>query len=91
MTADQTVERAANKLQRLANQLAGEGGLKAKLAQPLAEDADLIRKLLELGRCAVDFLIGCHFLVGGSSPVSVRQIRADARRDTIVARAAKTP
>ena len=45
MTADQTVERAANKLQRLANQLAGEGGLKAKLAQPLAEDADLIRKM----------------------------------------------
>ncbi len=45
MTADKTVERAANKLQRLANQLAGEGGLKAKLAQPLAEDADLIRKM----------------------------------------------
>jgi hypothetical protein len=45
MTADQTVERAANKLQKLANQLAGEGGLKAKLAQPLAEDADLIRKM----------------------------------------------
>lgn len=45
MTADQTVERAAKKLQQLANQLAGEGGLKAKLAQPLAEDADLIRKM----------------------------------------------
>ena len=45
MTADQKAERAANKLQRLANQLAGEGGLKAKLAQPLAEDADLIRKM----------------------------------------------
>src|SRR2546426_3273640 len=45
MTADQTVERAADKLQELANQLAGEGGLKAKLAQPLAEDADLIRKM----------------------------------------------
>ena len=45
MTADQTVERAANKLQRFANQLAGAGGLKAKLAQPLAEDADLIRKM----------------------------------------------
>ena len=45
MTADQTVERAANKLQQLANQLAGEGGLKSKLAQPLAEDADLIRKM----------------------------------------------
>jgi hypothetical protein len=45
MTADQTVERAANKLQQLANQLAGEGGLKSKLAQPLAEDADLSRKM----------------------------------------------
>ena len=45
MTADQTVERAAKKLQQLANQLAGEGGFKGKLAQPLAEDADLIRKM----------------------------------------------
>jgi hypothetical protein len=45
MTADQTVERAASKLQQLANQFAGEGGLKAKLAEPLAEDADLIRKM----------------------------------------------
>ena len=45
MTADQTVERAARKLQQLANQFAGEGGLKAKLAEPLAEDADLIRKM----------------------------------------------
>src|SRR5438477_2657132 len=44
-TADQKVERAANKLQQLANQLAGEGGVKGKLAEPLAEDADLIRKM----------------------------------------------
>ena len=44
-TTDQKVERAANKLQQLANQLAGEGGVKAKLAEPLAEDADLIRKM----------------------------------------------
>jgi len=44
-TADQRVERAANKLQRLANQLAGEGGVKGKLAEPLTEDADLIRKM----------------------------------------------
>ena len=44
-TADQKVERAANKLQQLANGLAGEGGVKAKLAEPLAEDADFIRKL----------------------------------------------
>jgi hypothetical protein len=45
MTADQTVERAANKLRELADQMAGEGGVKAKLAQPLAEDADFIRKM----------------------------------------------
>jgi hypothetical protein len=44
-TADQKVERAASKLQQLANGLAGEGGVKAKLAEPLAEDADFIRKL----------------------------------------------
>ena len=44
-TADQKVERAANKLQQFANQLAGEGGVRAKLAEPLAEDADLIRKM----------------------------------------------
>jgi len=44
-TADQKVERAANRLQQLANDLAGEGGVKAKLAGPLAEDADFIRKL----------------------------------------------
>jgi hypothetical protein len=43
--ADQKVERAANKLQQLASQMAGEGGVKAKLAEPLAEDADFIRKL----------------------------------------------
>jgi hypothetical protein len=44
-TADQSVERAADKLQELASDLAGEGGFKAKLAEPLAEDADLIRKM----------------------------------------------
>lgn len=44
-TADQKVEHAADKLQGFANDLAGEGGLKAKLAQPLADDADLIRKM----------------------------------------------
>src|SRR5947208_6172847 len=44
-TADHKVERAANKLQQLANQLAGEGGVMGKLADPLAEDADLIRKM----------------------------------------------
>jgi hypothetical protein len=43
--ADQTLESAAAKLQGLADRMAGEGGLKAKLAEPLAEDADLIRKM----------------------------------------------
>ena len=45
MTADQTVERAANKLRQLADQMAGEGGVWAKLADPLAEDADFITKM----------------------------------------------
>ena len=44
-TADQKVEHVADKLQSLANQMAADGGLKAKLAEPLAEDADLIRKM----------------------------------------------
>ena len=44
-TADRTVERAADKLQQLANQLAGQGGLKGKLAEPLADDADLLRRM----------------------------------------------
>jgi hypothetical protein len=43
--ADQKLEQAADKLQQFANRMAKEGGLKSKLAQPLAEDADLIRKL----------------------------------------------
>jgi hypothetical protein len=43
--ADQKVDQAADKVQELANRMAGEGGAKAKLADPLAEDADLIRKM----------------------------------------------
>jgi hypothetical protein len=44
-TADQRVETLAAKLQALADRAAAEGGAKAKLARPLAEDADFIRKL----------------------------------------------
>jgi hypothetical protein len=44
-TADQKVDQAAEKMQQLANRMADEGGLKAKLAQPFAEDANFIRKL----------------------------------------------
>ena len=43
--ADQTVERAAEKLQQIADEAAAQGGLKAKLAQPLADDAALLRQL----------------------------------------------
>ena len=43
--ADQTVERAADKLRATAERLSREDGIKAKLAQPLAEDAEFLRKL----------------------------------------------
>jgi hypothetical protein len=42
---DQTVERAADKLETLAHKAAAEGGVKAKLAGELAEDAAFVRKL----------------------------------------------
>jgi hypothetical protein len=42
---DQLVEQAANRLQQLAEKAAAEGGVKAKLAAPLAEDAAFVRKL----------------------------------------------
>ena len=44
-TADQRVEEAAEKLQELADRMAVEDGFKSKLAEPLADDADLMRKL----------------------------------------------
>ena len=43
--ADAKIDRAADKLQQAADRAAAEGGLKAKLAPKLAEDADLVRKL----------------------------------------------
>src|SRR5919108_5139829 len=43
--ADQTIERAADKLQELANKAAAQNGFKRKLAQPLADDAEFLRKL----------------------------------------------
>jgi hypothetical protein len=43
--ADQTVERVADKLQELANKAAAQDGIKRKLAQPLADDAEFLRKL----------------------------------------------
>src|SRR5918911_3265072 len=42
---DEKIDRLADKLQELAQRSAAEGGTKAKLAQPLAEDAEFIRRL----------------------------------------------
>jgi len=43
--ADLLVDRAANRLQELADRAAAEGGLAAKLAPELADDAAFLRKL----------------------------------------------
>jgi hypothetical protein len=43
--ADQLVEKGADRLQQLADQAAASGGVKAKLAQELADDAAFLRKL----------------------------------------------
>jgi hypothetical protein len=43
--ADQIVDKAAARLQELADRAAAEGGVTAKLAQPLADDAAFLRKL----------------------------------------------
>jgi hypothetical protein len=44
-TADEKVDHAADKLQSLADRAAADEGLEHKLAQPLADDADFLRKL----------------------------------------------
>lgn len=43
--ADQVIDRAADRLREFADRAAAEGGVAAKLAEPLAEDAAFIRKL----------------------------------------------
>jgi hypothetical protein len=42
---DALVDKAANRLQKLADQAAVDGGVKAKLAQEFADDANFLRKL----------------------------------------------
>src|ERR671936_2276732 len=42
---DQLVERSADRLEELSHQAAAKGGVGAKIAQPLAEDAAFLRKL----------------------------------------------
>jgi hypothetical protein len=43
--ADQIVDKAANRLQELAERAAREGGVASKIAEPLADDAAFLRKL----------------------------------------------
>lgn len=43
--ADQLVDKAASRLQGMADKAAAEGGVKAKFAQELADDAEFLRKL----------------------------------------------
>jgi hypothetical protein len=43
--ADLLVDKAASRLQEFADKAAAEGGVAAKLAQPLADDAAFLRKL----------------------------------------------
>jgi len=43
--ADQVIDRAADRLREFAERAAAEGGITAKLAEPLAEDAALLRNL----------------------------------------------
>lgn len=43
--ADDAIDHAADKLQEQAERAAADGGLKGKLAQPLADDAEFLRKL----------------------------------------------
>lgn len=42
---DETVEKVADKLQEAAGKAAGEGGLRTKVADELADDAAFVRKL----------------------------------------------
>jgi hypothetical protein len=43
--ADQAVEKAAEKLDRIVRQAQSQGGVKAKVANALAEDPEFLRKL----------------------------------------------
>lgn len=42
---DQLIDRAANRLRETADRMATQGGVTAKLAEPLADDAAFLRKL----------------------------------------------
>ena len=42
---DQLIDRAADRLREVSDRAAAQGGLAAKIAQPLAEDAAFLRKL----------------------------------------------
>src|SRR5215211_3902951 len=72
-------------------ELAQELGVVGERLRELRLHAALQREpvglLLELVRCGVE---AAHFLVGGSSPVAIRQIRDESRRAATVATAPKS-
>jgi hypothetical protein len=43
--ADQLIDQAADRLQTFVDEAAAEGGFKAKLAEPLADDVALLRRM----------------------------------------------
>jgi hypothetical protein len=43
--SDQLIDQAADRLQEFAREAAAEGGIKAKIAEPLADDAALLRRM----------------------------------------------
>jgi hypothetical protein len=76
---DVLVDKAANRLQKFANQATAEGGVKAKLGQELADDAAFLRKLKPSlmvarakGRAPTDQKPG-HDVVAPSAPQLGRQ------------------
>src|SRR5262249_59570844 len=84
------------RLEQARLQLADEVRVLGERLGELRLDAALARQLvgepLKLVRRSFHLLVGRgHFRVGGSSPVSVRQIPAAVRRDTAVASAARAP
>jgi len=82
MTAvDEKLDRAADRLEALAGRAAGEGGIKAKLAVPLAEDADFLRKLKpSLIRARARGDLGTNGTPGSARPLAPAGPQVGARK-----------
>jgi len=76
---DQTVERAADKLDGIAQEAARDDGVKAKLAEPLADDAALIRGMRP-SRIAARLRGGPGGEAGATQPLPAPEPKAAAER-----------